>query len=110
MMSVAAFGFAGEAVEDLLHRVGTIAGTEGGRGVEGSDLTIDHNGYAVAVFCLVHIVGGYKDGDATVCRIVDKFPELPSRGWVNASRGLVKEHYAGFVEDGDGESQFLLPS
>ena len=80
------------------------------RGVQGFDAPVYHDGYPVAVFGLVHVVSGYKDSDAPVRRIVDKFPELTPRYGVYPAGGFVQEYDSRFVEDGYREGELLFPS
>ena len=53
------------------------------------DFAVDHDGNAVAIFRLVHIVGGDKDCDAFCRRLVNELPKLPPRSSVNAARRFV---------------------
>lgn len=78
--------------------------------VECTDDAIYHDGDAVAILCLVHKVGGDKDGDALVGSLVNQFPELAARGGVYPTRRLIQKDNLGTVEDGDGEGQLLLPA
>ena len=80
------------------------------RGAHGLDLAVYHDGDAVAVFGLVHVVGGHENGDAALGGCVDELPELAARGGVHTAGGLVQKHNVGLVEDADGKSELLLPS
>ena len=72
-------------------------------------MTVYHDGDAVAVLRLVHIVCGDEDGDALGGCVVDKLPEASPCHGVYASRRLIEEDYLGAVKDGNGEGQLLLP-
>ena len=74
------------------------------------DLAVHHDGDAVAILSLVHVVGCHEDCDATVGCIIYELPKLVSGGGVNASCGLVEENNLRLMEDAHGKSQFLLPA
>ena len=77
---------------------------------EGADFAVHHDRDAVAILCLVHIVGSHKDGDAAMGCVVDEFPELTACSGIYTTRRFVEEHHARLVEDRDGEGQFLFPT
>ena len=77
---------------------------------ECADFAVHHDRDAVTVFCLVHIVGGDKNSDATRSRLIDEFPKLTARGRVNTSCGFVKKHYGWLMEYADAKGKFLFPT
>ena len=74
-----------------------------------TNLSIHHDTDAVAIFCLIHVVSGYENSNATGSGIVDEFPELTTRSWIHATRRFIKKHHPWLVEDGNGEGKLLLP-
>ena len=97
-------------MEDFVHITGLERRFEGGRAVQGFDLTVYHDGDTVAILRLVHIVGGDKDRNASFGSLVDQLPELAAGDGIDTSGRFVQENDPGFVDDGDGESQLLLPA
>ena len=79
-------------------------------GAERTDLAVHHDRDSVAIFGLVHIVSGHKDGNATLGSIANQLPELASRGRVYAARWFVEEHHARLMEYRYGEGEFLFPA
>ena len=77
---------------------------------KGANLAVHHDRDTVTIFSLVHIVCGYKNGDATTGSIVDEFPELTTCSGIDTTRGFVEEHHTWVVEYRDREGQLLLPT
>ena len=63
-------------MKNFVHIIGFERGFQGGRTVESFDLSVYHDGDTVAIFGLIHIMGGDKDGDIPFGRLIDQFPEL----------------------------------
>lgn len=59
-------------------------------------LAVHHNGDAVAILSLVHIMSGDEDRNATVGSVVYELPELATRGRIHSSRRFVEEYNSSF--------------
>ena len=79
------------------------------RGSHSLYLAIHHDGQPVAIFRLIHVVSGDENSDSLLRGVVDKFPELASRGRIDTTCRLIKEYDFRLMENADGEGQFLLP-
>ena len=55
-------------------------------------------------------MGSHKNGDTPFGSIADEFPELTSRSRIDTACGFVQKDHFGFMEDTDGERQFLFPA
>ena len=97
-------------MEDFVHVTGLERRFEGGRAVQSLDLSIYHDGDTVAILRLVHIVGGDKDRNTPFGSLVDQLPELAAGDRIDTSGRFIQENDPRFVDDGDGESQLLLPA
>ena len=97
-------------MEDFVHVTGLERRFEGGRAVQSFDLSIYHDGDTVAILRLVHIVGGDKDRNTPFGSLVDQLPELAAGDRIDTSGRFIQENDPRFVDDGDGESQLLLPA
>lgn len=109
-MRLTAFGLASQVQEYIIHGADTKLAFQFGWGVECLYLAIHHNAHSVAILCLVHIVSGYEDGDATVGCLVNEFPKLATSHWIDASCWLIKKHNLGVVEDAEREGELLFPT
>ena len=69
------------------------------RTIHGLYPAIYHDADAVAVFGFVHIVGGYKYGNALSRGLIYHIPELTACYGINPSGRLVQEDNFGAVED-----------
>ena len=103
-------GLSGKGIEDLVHGIGVELSLELAWAVHGFHLAIDHDADAVTVFGFVHIVGGYKNGDALSGSLIDHIPKLTARYGVNPTGRLVQEDNLRAVKDCYRESQFLFPA
>ena len=99
-----------QLLEHFVHTPRPVLRTEVLRGIQGFDAPVHHDGDAVAIFGLVHVVRGDKDGDALVGGAVNKLPEASAGHGVHATRRFIEKDHPRLVEDGDGESQLLLPA
>src|ERR1700755_776233 len=77
-----------QLIEDFFHIVKAKLLFQVGGAVEGCDDPVHHDGYAVTIFSFVHIVGGDKNGDASVCCMIDEVPELSSGHGVDTAGGV----------------------
>ena len=81
-----------------------------GGSAQGFDFTIHHDRNAVAIFGLVHVVGGETKRDCRASGVVDQFPKLAARLGIYPAGRFVEEHNARIVEDAHRKGQFLFPS
>lgn len=84
-------GVAGQLLENLVQVFGRETAFEICGSVQRFDLSVDHDGNAVAIFGFVHVVRSDENCYALVRGMVDKLPELPSCGGVHSSRRLVQK-------------------
>src|SRR5205085_11720343 len=74
------------------HSISSDAALESFRRVDHDDLAVVHDGDAVAVLGLVHVVRGEERGDRlTALELVDVAPDVTAGLWVEADRRLVEE-------------------
>lgn len=92
-------GVAGQLLENLVQVFGRETAFEICGSVQRFDLSVDHDGNAVAIFGFVHVVRSDENCYALVRGMVDKLPELPSCGGVHSSRRLVQKDQARLVKD-----------
>ena len=93
----------------VVHSVLAIVTFQVGWGVEGFDFAIYHYRHAVAILCLVHIVGGDKHGDSAPGCTVYGLPKLLASIGIHTAGGLIEKHYARIVKNTHGKCQFLFP-
>ena len=74
------------------------------------DAPVHHDGDAVAVLRLVHVVGGDEHRRPAGGRLVDHLPELAAGDGVHAAGGLVEEDDARAVHHRHREGELLLPA
>ena len=51
---------------------------------------VDHH-HPVAVPGFLHVMRGYKNGDALAGELFDKSPKMPARNRINAGSGFIQE-------------------
>ena len=56
-----------------------------GRCIQGFHFAINHYADAVAIFCFIHVVRGYKYRNAISGSFIYQIPELPARNRVNTA-------------------------
>ena len=64
----------------------------------------------IAVFGLLHVVRGDKDGDALLRHLVNQVPELAARDGIDSGGGLVEKEDGRPVQHRAAQRQALLPS
>src|ERR1043165_6929859 len=71
--------------------------------VEGDDLSIVHDGHAVAEEGgFLHVVGGEDHDGAPGFDLGDQFPQVSARLWIETGGALVEKDHHGFVHQGGG--------
>ena len=65
---------------------------------------------AIAIFGLLHIVRGYEYGDSLLSHLVNQFPKLATRDWINAGGWLIEKDNRRIVQHRAPQRQALLPS
>ena len=63
--------------------------------------SVYHDGNAVAIFCFIHIMRGYKNRHAAIRCVIDHFPKLPPCYGINAACRFIEEYNGRFMKNGD---------
>ena len=90
-LSIPSFGITGQAKEYIVHRFYLELLFQLPRGIERLDVSVHHDADTVAILRFVHVVGGYKDRNASVGCLVDEFPKLPSGDGIHTPCRFVEE-------------------
>ena len=86
---------------DSDHRVGADALLERGRGVQGQDAALVHDGDPLAELVgLFHVVGRQQDGLALTVQLAQQVPERETALRVEPGRRLIEEEHGRAVKDG----------
>jgi hypothetical protein len=62
------------------------------------EISVGDIGETIATFCLIHVMGGDQDRQALSSKILNFFPEIASRFWVDASCRLVEQKKFWFMD------------
>ena len=76
----------------------------------GANLAINHDRDSVTIFSLIHVVRRHENSDASVDRLIYQLPKLSPCCRIYATSRLIEENDFRFMEDADGERQFLFPT